>query len=91
MIAATLTYAQAETLYDLTSYWRNEIPFTPQEAFPSRNNADNGKRRCCRKLAEKGLLTPTPGMTGYYTPDRHACEAAWLAWREKNLDWEGRF
>jgi len=28
----------------------------PTQIFPARDNVDNGYRRCCRKLIEKGVL-----------------------------------
>jgi hypothetical protein len=50
-----LTDAQAETLERLFSaHWDGD--FLPEEAFPARDNADNGARRCLKRLAAQGLL-----------------------------------
>jgi len=51
-----ITDAQAETIYDIHSGWGIDGDFMPIEVFPSRNNADNAKRRVCRTLEKKQLI-----------------------------------
>ena len=85
-----LTLAQAETLNSLInrSYVDHEFSFTPQQAFPGRDNADNGKRRCITALAKKGLLEKVDPIYEVYRADPARCWAAWDEWRDKNPDVE---
>lgn len=62
-----LTDAQGETLHALFGGGWRFGSFTPREAFPGRDNRDNGMRRCIRTLAGKGLLTIAPESD--WTPD----------------------
>lgn len=52
-------------------------PYRIRDLFPERDNWANGQRRCCRRLAETGVLLDIDG-TGYILPsptrqhlDRH--------------------
>ena len=57
---ATITIAQAETIYNIFEGGWRMSDFAPREVFPGRNNADNAARRVCRTLERKGLLKRVP-------------------------------
>ena len=57
---ATITTAQAETIYDIfEGGWRME-DFMPLQVFPTNTAADTAKVRACMSLVKKELIKRVP-------------------------------
>jgi hypothetical protein len=82
-----LTDAQAKTLIVLNYAWhwftddRPTIQIAPTDAFPNRDNTDNGHRRNLRKLADNGLGKELVFSGKFYGLEFN-CERLRTAYRE---------